>query len=155
VRAVARVMVIYRPQKLLLSFYVAHAALFLVIGFLFIGMVRGGWAHSTRPITLRNAADYVHNPEDINVGLNTAFSILKTIKAVQLEEVHYYTDAELETLYPVIHQPEGIEEFKKMNVVVLILESFAKEHIGALNKDIQGGSYTGYTPFLDSLIGES
>lgn len=155
VRAVARVIVIYRPQKLLLPFYVAHTGLFLFIAFLFIGGVRGGWAHSTRPITLSNAGDYVQNPEEMNVVLNTPFSILKTLKAVQLEEVHYYTDAELETLYPVIHQPEGTEEFKKMNVVVLILESFAKEHIGALNKDIQGGSYTGYTPFLDSLIGES
>lgn len=155
VRAVARVIVIYRPQKLLLPFYIAHTGLFLLIAFLFIGGVRGGWAHSTRPITLSNAGDYVQNPEEMNVVLNTPFSILKTLKAVQLEEVHYYTDAELETLYPVIHQPEGTEEFKKMNVVVLILESFAKEHIGALNKDIQGGSYTGYTPFLDSLIGES
>lgn len=155
VRAVARVIVIYRPQKLSLPFYIAHTGLFLFIAFLFIGGVRGGWAHSTRPITLSNAGDYVQNPEEMNVVLNTPFSILKTLKAVQLEEVHYYTDAELETLYPVIHQPEGTEEFKKMNVVVLILESFAKEHIGALNKDIQGGSYTGYTPFLDSLIGES
>lgn len=155
VRAVARVIVIYRPQKLSLPFYIAHTGLFLLIAFLFIGGVRGGWAHSTRPITLSNAGDYVQNPEEMNVVLNTPFSILKTLKAVQLEEVHYYTDAELETLYPVIHQPEGTEEFKKMNVVVLILESFAKEHIGALNKDIQGGSYTGYTPFLDSLIGES
>lgn len=155
VRAVAHVIAIYRPQKLSLPFYVAHTGLFLLIAFLFIGGVRGGWAHSTRPITLSNAGDYVQNPEEMSVVLNTPFSILKTLKAVQLEEVHYYTDAELETLYPVIHQPTGTEDFKKMNVVVLILESFAKEHIGALNKDIQGGSYAGYTPFLDSLIGES
>lgn len=155
VRAIARIIVIYRPQKLSLPFYIAHGGLFLLIAFLFIGGVRGGWAHSTRPITLSNAGDYVQNPEEMNIVLNTPFSILRTLKAVQLAEVHYYTDAELENLYPVIHQPESPKDFKKMNVVVLILESFAKEHIGALNKDIQGGSYTGYTPFLDSLIDES
>src|SRR5690606_8564905 len=155
VRAVARVIVIYRPQKLSFPFYTAHTVLFLLIAFLFIGGVRGGWAHSTRPITLSNAGDYVHNPEEMNIVLNTPFSILKTLKAVQFKEVHFYTEDELQKVYPVIHQPNDTADFKKMNVVVLILESFAKEHIGALNKDIQGGSYKGYTPFLDSLIGES
>src|SRR5690606_7897027 len=87
--------------------------------------------------------------------LNTPFSILKTLKAVQFKEVHFYTEDELQKVYPVIHQPNDTADFKKMNVVVLILESFAKEHIGALNKDIQGGSYKGYTPFLEFLIGES
>jgi len=40
-------------------------------------------------------------------------------------------------------------------VVILILESFSKEFVGAYNKDIDGGKYSGYTPFLDSLIGVS
>src|SRR5690606_35786309 len=62
---------------------------------------------------------------------------------------------ELEKIYPVIHHPKDSTEFKKLNVVVLILESFGKEHVGALNKDINNGTYKGYTPFLDSLIGES
>src|SRR5690606_25063493 len=51
VRAIARIVIVYRPQKLSFPFYTAHTVLFLLIAFLFIGGVRGGWAHSTRPIT--------------------------------------------------------------------------------------------------------
>ena len=39
--------------------------------------------------------------------------------------------------------------------MVIILESFGREYIGSLNKDLDGGTYTGYTPFLDSLISVS
>jgi phosphoglycerol transferase MdoB-like AlkP superfamily enzyme len=39
--------------------------------------------------------------------------------------------------------------------VVIILESFSREFVGALNKNLNGGTYKGYTPFLDSLINES
>ncbi len=137
------------------KFYVSHSILLLVSAFLFIGGVRGGWAHSTRPITLSNAGDFVKTPEEMSIVLNTPFSVLKTLKAVDLKPVHYYVEGEINQIYPVIHKPSGTEKFRKMNVVFLILESFAKEHIGALNTDIQGGKYRGYTPFLDSLIEES
>ena len=43
----------------------------------------------------------------------------------------------------------------KKNVVVLIVESFGREYIGALNKDLEGGKYKGYTPYVDALIGKS
>ncbi len=43
----------------------------------------------------------------------------------------------------------------KKNVVIIILESYSREFFGSLNKDIKGGQYKGFTPFLDSLIGES
>ena len=145
--------VLLKPKKINWVFYLSQGASFLFIVFLFVGGVRGGWAHSTRPITLSNAGDYVKNPEEMNIVLNTPFSMLKTLKAVSLKEVHYYSEQELDEIYPVIHQPKDSAEFKKLNVVFLILESFAKEHIGALNKDIEG--YKGYTPFLDSLIQES
>lgn len=144
-----------KVKKVSWLFYGVQLFAFLFTIFLFIGGVRGGWAHSTRPITLSNAGDYVKNPEEMNIVLNTPFSILKTLKAISLKEVHYFSDEELEKIYPVIHHPKDSTEFKKLNVVVLILESFGKEHVGALNKDINNGTYKGYTPFLDSLIGES
>ncbi|WP_270089795.1 LTA synthase family protein [Sphingobacterium sp. SYP-B4668] len=135
----------------------ALVQLILVFGcaFLFVGGVRGGWAHSTRPITLSNAGDYVKVPEEMNIVLNTPFAILKTLKAVNLKPVHYYSDTEIQAIYPTVHYPTHKGAFKGLNVVFLILESFGKEHIGALNRDIQNGQYKGYTPFLDSLIGES
>lgn len=136
-------------------FYISQLVAFLLIIFLFIGGVRGGWAHSTRPITLSNAGDYVKKPEEMNIVLNTPFSILKTLKAVSLKEVNYFSAEELDKIYPIVHKPKDSTEFRKLNVVVLILESFAKEHIGALNKGINNGTYKGYTPFLDSLIEHS
>ncbi|MFD2555673.1 LTA synthase family protein [Sphingobacterium tabacisoli] len=146
---------IQRPVSLSWQFYLFQSLSFLLIIFLFIGGVRGGWAHSTRPITLSNAGDYVKNPEEMSIVLNTPFSILKTLKAIQLKEQHYFSQDEVNTLYPVVHLPSDSASFRKLNVVFLILESFGKEHIGALNKDIDHGNYKGYTPFLDSLISHS
>ncbi len=143
---------IERTTKYSWKSFLIQLPLFLLTAFLFIGGVRGGWAHSTRPITLSNAGDYVETPEEMNIVLNTPFSILKTLKAVNLKPVHYYSEQELEQLYNPIHVPQSDQPFAKKNVVVLILESFAKEHFGELNKDIQDGKYKGYTPFLDSLI---
>jgi len=75
-RAIARIVIVYRPKKISFPFYTLHAALFLLVTFLFIGDVRGGWEHSTRPITLSNAGVYVQSPEEMNIVLNTPFSIL-------------------------------------------------------------------------------
>lgn len=146
---------VVKVHKVSWLFYGIQLGSFLLIIFLFIGGVRGGWAHSTRPITLSHAGDYVKKPEEMNIVLNTPFSILKTLKAVALKEVNYFTEEELEARYSVIHQPDPNASFKKLNVVLLILESFGKEHIGALNQDINNGTYKGYTPFLDSLIRKS
>lgn len=144
-----------KPSRCSWPFYLIQSISFLFVVFLFIGGVRGGWAHSTRPITLSNAGDYVNNADEMSIVLNTPFSILKTLKAVSLQEVDYFSDEELDKLYNVKHMPNDSAGFKKLNIVVLILESFGREHIGALNKDIQNGTYKGYTPFLDSLINES
>ena len=133
-------------------YYFIHTLATVFIAFLFIGGVRGGWAHSTRPITISNAGDYVSVPEHMSIVVNTPFSILRTLKATQLEKLSYFTEDELQKEYSVIHLPVDTADFDPKNVVVLILESFAKEHVGALNKDIQNGEYKGYTPFLDSLI---
>lgn len=141
-----------KPERYSWKSFAVQIPFFLLTAFLFIGGVRGGWAHSTRPITLSNAGDYVETPEEMNIVLNTPFSILKTLKAVNLKPVDYFPEQELVKLYNPIHLPQSDKPFDKKNVVVLILESFAKEHFGELNKDIQEGKYTGYTPFLDSLI---
>jgi len=104
---------------------------------------------------LSNAGDYVNNPDEIPIVLNTPFSILKTLNAIQLQPLNHYDDQELENIYPLLHHPKKESPFNDLNVVILILESFGKEHIGALNKNIQNGEYSGYTPFLDSLIQQS
>lgn len=147
--------IVEKPKVFNWKFYSVQLALLLTVAFLFVGGVRGGWAHSTRPITLSNAGDYVKAPEEMNIVLNTPFSILKTLKAVTLKEERFFSDEELNKIYPVVHLPKDSAEFKKLNVVVLILESFGKEHIGFFNKQLDNGTYKGYTPFLDSLIEQS
>lgn len=58
-------------------------------------------------------------------------------------------------MYTPIHTPNDSAAVVKKNVVVLIVESFGREYIGALNKDLEGGKYKGYTPYVDALIGKS
>ena len=120
--------------------------------------IRGGFTTAVRPITISNANQYVESPSDAAFVLNTPFSLYRTIGKAVFEVPNYFEDsAELETVYSPIHQPQPIlqEGIAKKNVVVLIVESFGREYIGALNKDLENGRYKGYTPFVDSLISKS
>jgi len=134
-------------------FYVGGLAAMPLIIYLFIGGGRGGFAHSTRPITLSNAAEYATVPKDINLVLNTPFALMRTARATVIQKSTYYADdTALEDVFSPVVEPDTIP-FTKGNVVVIILESFSKEFIGAYNKDLPIEGYKGYTPFLDSLIG--
>ncbi|MEJ5996130.1 LTA synthase family protein [Pedobacter sp. Du54] len=146
---------IKKAPKFNWKIYLAHTFLLVLIsGIVVIGM-RGGWRHSTRPITISNAGDFVTQPSDMSLVLNTPFTLMKTLKRTALKPVHYYDDQTLKSLYTPIHQPQKRGPFKKLNVIFLIIESLGKEHIGALNKDLLNGNYKGYTPFLDSLVYQS
>ncbi len=139
------------------SFYVSGVAwLLITIYFSIIGM-RGGFTGTTRPISLGNAGVFTEKPLEMAIVLNTPFCIIRTLDKQPLQEKHYFTEEELDNVYTPVHtyQPDSTKEFKPMNVVVLIMESFAKEYIGAYNRHLDNDTYKGYTPFLDSLIGES
>ncbi|MFN8209552.1 MAG: LTA synthase family protein [Bacteroidales bacterium] len=125
-----------------------------LILFLCIGAARGGYRHSTRPITISNAARYVDNPRYVPIVLNTPFSILRTWGKKNLVKYNYFDDSQLREIYDPHYSYKPEKLFKKLNVVVLILESFSKEYTGFFNKDLDNGTYKGYTPFLDSLFAE-
>ncbi len=136
--------------------YVAGVIAILVIAGLVIAGMRGGFGESTRPITLSNAAQYATNPKDVNLVLNTSFALLRTARTPVIQRVTYFSsNEELERVFTPMHSSTDSVAFKPMNVVVIILESFSKEFFGVYNKDIENGTYKGYTPFLDSLIGHS
>jgi len=145
------------PQfKNKLTFYGSAVALMLIIIYLFIGGVRGGFRHSTRPITISNAAEYATIPKDINLVLNTPFALMRTAKANVIEKVDYFSSEEaLAEVYTPLHVPTDTAEFKYDNVVIIILESFSKEFVGAYNKNMGIENYKGYSPYIDSLIGKS
>ena len=115
--------------------------------------IRGGFATAVRPITISNANQYVSRPVDAALVLNTPFALYRTIgKDVFVVPEYYESEAEMTQVYSPIHLPGDSASFTPKNVVVLIVESFGREYIGALNKDLEGGQYQGYTPCIDSLI---
>jgi len=115
--------------------------------------IRGGFATAVRPITISNANQYVDRPTDAALVLNTPFSLYRTIgKAVFVVPEYYDNLQEMETVFSPIHVPSDTLPMTKKNVVVLIVESFGREYIGALNWNLENGTYKGYTPHVDSLI---
>ena len=136
--------------------YYSLGTLWLLIGayILVIGF-RGGPSFSMRPITLTNAGAYITEPIDVPMVLNTPFSIYKTIGRKGITKLHYFDDEqEIERIYSPVHLPPDSAVFNNMNVMVIILESFAKEHTGFYNRHLDNGNYRGYTPFLDSLAAQ-
>jgi phosphoglycerol transferase MdoB-like AlkP superfamily enzyme len=122
---------------------------------LVVGAARGGYKHSTRPITISNAARYVETPRDVAIVLNTPFSFFRTFDKKALVKHEFFNKEKLDKLYNTHYVPADSIPFSNQNVVIIILESFAREYIGSLSKNLEGGTYTGYTPFIDSLISVS
>ena len=130
-------------------------SLLLIAPFVVAG-IRGGFTSAVRPITISNANQYVNRPTEAALVLNTPFSLYRTIgKAVFVVPNYYSDEQEMTAIYNPIHVPNDSVPMTKKNVVVLIVESFGREYIGALNKTLENGRYRGYTPCVDSLIAKS
>lgn len=151
--------ILYTPERNVrrhLLFFLRGSAMLLVVAFLVVGGARGGWAHSTRPITISNASAYVKEPLEVAIVLNTPFAIYKTIDNQSLPAISYFeTEEELERIYSPIFTPDSAAEQRRWNVMIIILESFGSERISAYNPGRKAEGYSGYTPFLDSIIPHS
>lgn len=117
----------------------------------------GGWRHrDIRPIAISNANAFTEQPVETALVLNTPFSMIRSIGNVPFKDPHYFDDkAALDAVFSPLHTPSDSITPRRKNIVVFIIESFGKEYIGALNKDILGEDYKGFTPFTDSLINHS
>ena len=140
------------PPSRLPRYYAIQTLSLLIAIPLCIAAIRGGFTKSTRPITISNANQYVDRPAETGIVLNTPFSIFRTLKKTPFVVPDYMSDEEAAALYTPLHQPADDAAFTPRNVVVLILESYSKQHIGFYNKTLRNGTYKGFTPFLDSLI---
>jgi len=136
-------------------YYSLNVVALLITVTLIIGGIRGGFEHSTRPITLSNAGSFVEKPSESVLVLNTPFTLIRTISQSGLRKKNYFSEQELASIYTPLHQGVDTGEFKKKNVVILVLESFGKEYFTSLNQHTNIPNYSGYTPFLDSLITQS
>lgn len=147
----------YRPElRPRWKYYLVQVVCLAVFVPLCIGGMRGGFTTAVRPITLSNANQYVNQPAEAALVLNTPFSLLRTLDKKAFVDPHYFSDQELAQIYSPLHTSlQGQGAMQRKNVVVLILESFGQEFVGALNPQLEGGKYKGVTPFLDSLIGVS
>jgi phosphoglycerol transferase MdoB-like AlkP superfamily enzyme len=144
------------PKTKLVPYLIIHTVLLLIVVTLNVGGIRGDFKDSTRPITLSNASKYTTKPAERAIVLNTPFALLRSAGKKPLKEVHYFDSVEEQSkYYSAFHSGEEKADslFKKKNVVLLILESFGREHFGQFNK--HRPDYKGFTPFLDSLIDHS
>ncbi|MCR5456367.1 MAG: LTA synthase family protein, partial [Bacteroidales bacterium] len=151
----------FRPERNIISFikyYVFRVIFMATVVVLAIIGIRGGIDRSTRPITISNANQYIKSPIQAPLILNTPFSIIRTINKKPFVDPKYYSTDTLAKIYTPLHNPvvDSLNIGNKgKNVVVLIVESFSREFMGCYNKDLEGGTYKGYTPFIDSLAKKS
>ncbi len=131
---------------------------FSILGFLFvvlltIGGIRGGdFKKSTRPINLVDASRHVKNIVHSDIVLNTPFAIIRTLFSnsfikPDFKEVNQQVINTLVQPVKLYHN----NPTTKPNVVVFIMESYGREYIGALNKNVKIPNYKSHAPFLDSL----
>ena len=139
----------------LVVYYLATTLSLLAFAPFCVAGMRGGWTRDIRPITVSNANNYCDRPTETGIVLNTPFALIRTIgKNLYVVPDYFQSEEEMTSVFDPIHRPHANDSvgrpFRAKNVVVIIIESFGREYIGAYNKHIPG--YDGYTPFTDSLI---
>lgn len=138
-------------------YYITNSVTLAVMGLVAVCGMRGNvfFLSATRPISVGYAQRFVSEPVQTGIVLNTPFSLIRTIGQLAPETPQYFTEEELATIYSPLHQPADSTAAPGKNLVILMVESFAQEFIGSLNRDLDNGTYKGYTPFADSLISVS
>lgn len=99
-----------------------------------------------KPIRLITANKYVA-PGYIPLVINTPFTILNSINQYTESLSSYFPSEEAEHYFQPVRTLRTGDEFRKQNVVIIILESFGKEYVETISDDGES-----YTPFLDSLL---
>lgn len=142
------------PREILLQLPIAM----LLIFFTLIGM-RGGF--SLKPIGIAQAVNYMPAHTSALV-LNTPFTVIRTFWKTALKEVKYFdNESVMKTYFNAVYKPPDKSDApfelqtENPNFVIILLESFSREHIGFYNKGLSGNNYKGFTPFLDSLMEHS
>jgi phosphoglycerol transferase MdoB-like AlkP superfamily enzyme len=149
-----KIKVKHHESKPNFKYFLASILSFLLIAALCIGGIRGDFRKSTRPINLLDASRFVTDASQADFVLNTPFAIIRTWNTNTFKKVNLVDKTTIDSLIvPIKHYKNNPKT--KPNVVILILESYAKEYISAFNKDMNIPNYKGYSPFIDSLAQHS
>lgn len=142
------------PVKPRGRYYLTQIITLVIIAPIAICGMRGNtFFTATRPISVNYAHKFVNDPMQTGIVLNTPFSMIRTVNQMAEKTPILFKDEEsLAAVYSPLHTPSDSLTVRKRNIVILVVESFAQEFIGALNKDLDNGTYKGYTPFTDSLL---
>lgn len=158
-----------KPVRIV-PYYVVQSLVFLLAFPIAVIAMRGGATRTTRPITISNANQYVNQPHEAAIVLNTPFSVIRTLGKTTFVDPAYFDNETMANIYTPIHFPPDPESTstsqlygicKGKNVVVIIIESFAREYVGYyhngefMNSCPGIDEYKGYTPFFDSLMEHS
>ncbi len=123
--------------------FIKKTIIFVLSLAFFIVVARGGFR--LKPISPLDASTFTR-VENSALILNTPFTMVKSFNQSGLEEKDYF-DLKIELALFNPEQktvPQNLLP-KKTNVVIIMLESFGNEWVGA------SGSKNSFTPFLDSL----
>ncbi len=129
------------------SFYLKNILSLIIVFPILIIISRGGFG--LKPAGIIEASTFTKGKNTAFV-MTTPFTMIKTIDQGSLELVNYFPEKELVKYFNPVKksQPQHILP-DGTNVMVILLESFGIEFVGAYNNG------EGYTPFLDSLIDQS
>ncbi|MDE0772494.1 MAG: sulfatase-like hydrolase/transferase [Salibacteraceae bacterium] len=117
----------------------------IVGGFVLLG--RGGI--QLVPLKTIDAAKHT-KPQNVPIVLNTPFTLIKTFGKSSMAPVAYFSKEELSSIFNPVHEPiiQDASSFKKLNVVVIVLESFSNEFVRSDRKEY-------LTPYFNSLKKQS
>ncbi len=148
-----------RLSKKLIYSYLANMVLFLLVLVSLVYTYRG---FGRKPISLVNTLDYSRS-DLADLIVNTPFVMLKTLDNKDLVLIKKFDDTSvLEQIYTPLIKTGVIKDnqdsrlkcllnTKVRNVVIIMLESFSPEYVGAYNQSMPETT----TPFLDSVINQS
>ena len=129
------------------AFAITQTLIFASVLFIAIILGRGGF--SLKPSSSIDASRYTR-VENTALVLNTPFTMLKSYGKASLEEKNYFSKSvEMNYFNPVHHTVPQNKLPDGTNVVIIMMESFGNEWVGA------AGAEESFTPFLDSLTEKS
>jgi len=149
-----RVRVKQEPVKSPKVYFGLSTIVFVVVIALMIGGVRGDFKHSTRPINMVDAYKHVAIPNQGDIVLNTPFAIIRTITTSSFKIEHWTDESYINASIKPIKQYNS-HPANRPNVMIIILESMAREYWGSMNRGVNISGFKSYTPFLDSLSDNS